>query len=160
MGAVYDEETGEEVRCPICQSTDDCGHVVAIIDKTFGENHGGSLFDHERDFFGPIEDAFEKIYRSGTKPTFSDFDLGELWDETEFEEDGDDVWVRLNYGGWRFVITLLEDEGAIQPSTSIIEAGGPGMTSSMAYLYHEEPKAVVARAIKALVFPVSAHGTY
>ena len=150
MGAVYDEETGEAPQCHICKSAENCEHLVAIIDTTYSENHGGALYGNESAFFTLIEDAFEKIHRSGSAPDFADVDLSELWNETEFEEDGDNVWVHLNYGGWHFVITLLEDEGAIQPSTSMIEEGGPGMNSAMAYLYDEEPKLLVERAIKTL----------
>ena len=32
-----DEDTGEEISCPICNQTDDCPHLLATIDKTFGE---------------------------------------------------------------------------------------------------------------------------
>lgn len=45
MGAVVDEETGQEPTCIFCDSEDDCPHLVAVIDKTFAECSGGALYD-------------------------------------------------------------------------------------------------------------------
>lgn len=52
----------------------------------------------------------------------------------------------MGYGGWPFLIYLLEEEGAIQPLTTIIEDGPPGMSSAMAYLYDEDPEGVLTNA--------------
>jgi hypothetical protein len=159
MGAVYDEDTGEEPRCPICNSAEGCDHLVAIIDKTFGECHGGVLYDRHGELFSLIEDVFEKLFRAGGEPDFSDPDLGELWEASEFEEDGDTIWVHLGYGGWPFLISIFEDEGAIQPGTSVIEDGPPGLSSAMAYLYYDNPSVMLNAAkekLKAILSTVVA----
>jgi len=146
MGAVYDENTGEAPCCLVCNSVEACNHLVAVIDLTFGECHGGALYDHYQDIFALIEDVFEKLSAAGKEPSFSDPELGGLWEASEFEEDIDKIWVHLALGGWPFLISLLEGEGAIQPSNSIIEAGPPGLSSAMAYLYGDNPSAMLDAA--------------
>jgi hypothetical protein len=146
LGAVYDENTGEEPCCPICSSVEGCDHLVAVIDKTFGECHGGTLYNRHGDIFSLIEDVFEKLSRAGEDPSFSDPELGALWEASEFEEDGDTIWVHLSCGGWPFLISLLEGEGAIYPSNSIIEEGPPGLSSAMAYLYDDNPSVMLDAA--------------
>jgi hypothetical protein len=151
MGAVYDEDTGEEPRCHICDSTENCDHIVAIIAMTFGECRGGALYDRHREFFSLIEDVFEKLFRAGAEPDFGDPELNDLWRVSEFEEDEDTIWVHLGNGGWPFLISLLEDEGAIQPYINIIDSGPPGHSSAMTYLYDDKPSATLDAAKKTLM---------
>ena len=34
---MHDEDTGEAVTCPFCGKADECDHLFALIDVTFGE---------------------------------------------------------------------------------------------------------------------------
>jgi len=151
MFGIYDEDTGEEPRCHICDSTENCSHIVAIIAITFGRCRGGALYGRDKEFFSLIEDVFEKHFRAGSEPDFGDLALNELWRETEFIEDGENILVDLISGGWFFLISLLEEEGAIQPVTTIIDSGPPGYSSAMAYLYDDDPSATVDAAKKTLM---------
>ena len=40
---MHDEDTGEEIGCPYCDSTDNCRHLLAVIDQSFGGCGGGYL---------------------------------------------------------------------------------------------------------------------
>jgi hypothetical protein len=39
------EEKGESEKCPFCDSTDECPHLLLIVDKTFRAAEGGILMD-------------------------------------------------------------------------------------------------------------------
>ncbi len=45
MGAVVDENTGQEPSRIFCDSKDDCPHLVAVIDRTFAECNAGALYE-------------------------------------------------------------------------------------------------------------------
>ena len=47
VAAMHDENIGEEPKCVICGSSEDCEHLVACIDRTFAECEGGALCDRD-----------------------------------------------------------------------------------------------------------------
>ncbi len=44
QGEEPDEEDGE-VHCPYCDTTDDCGHLLLMVDRTFRHAEGGLLYE-------------------------------------------------------------------------------------------------------------------
>jgi hypothetical protein len=43
-GEESDEDDGE-VHCPFCDTTDDCGHLLLMVDRTFRHAEGGLLYE-------------------------------------------------------------------------------------------------------------------
>ncbi|MHA7828916.1 MAG: hypothetical protein ACX93P_15295, partial [Roseovarius sp.] len=63
-------DTGEDVVCPICNAAEywDCGHLVASVDRSFGECQGGALCDRETEFSSLVENAFLPHLQNGSEP--------------------------------------------------------------------------------------------
>jgi hypothetical protein len=65
----------EQIRCPICGLTilEECGHLVADIDITFGEIHGGALVRHLDDIEEPpsISELYPLLIKAGGTPVYN-----------------------------------------------------------------------------------------
>ena len=148
-----DENTGEDIVCPICDSAEygDCGHLVAIFDKTFCECHGGAFYDRQSDFSNIIEGAFLLYLQNGSQPNLRNATLEDLWKTTKASTENDEDYADLDgYILQRFLIELLEESGAEEAPGALIDPGGPGMTSSICLLFSEQPSEVVDQALKLL----------
>ena len=149
------EDTGEEVVCPVCDGKEfwDCGHMVASFDLTFGECQGGMFYDHERRFSSIIEDVFIRTLRTGSRPQFSSETLSELWNEAKSNHEPDEEdYVDLDGDILqRVFIELLEEADAFEPSGSLTDPGGPGMTSSISLLFADNTSEVISKAYRNLV---------
>ena len=64
---MIDEDTGEEPQCVICNSSEACEHLLACIDRTFGEIEGGALYDRRDAFRSAIEGVFLEVLKSGVE---------------------------------------------------------------------------------------------
>ena len=144
------EDTGEEVACPICGALEywDCGHLVASLDRSFCECQGGELYDRMSEFSSILESAFLPHLKQGSAPDIKGLDLEELWKvaRQNFDPNYDDV----DLDGFifqRVVIELLREAGAYYLPGSLMDPGGPGMTSSISVLFAEEPARVIEKAI-------------
>lgn len=145
------EDSDEEVRCVICGSDEPCRHIVADIDRTYCEVHHGALYERDDEFRSKIEDDFLRHIKAGTSPTWRREHLNELWKTGKDEYDAE--WEHVPLDGlvfYPFVIELLEEAGAIDFPGSIVDPGGPGMTSAVSLLYAEEPTEVVNLALEKL----------
>ena len=148
---MIDENTGEEPKCVICGSIDECSHLLASIDHTFLECDSGALYDQDIEFRLEIEAVFLKNLMSGTKTKWENNELEELWGQaqTDFNNEGKDLMLD-GYIFYRFLCGLLENAGAINHPGSIAVYGGPGMSSAITLLYAEQPDRIIAKAMKNL----------
>ncbi|WBQ13034.1 hypothetical protein L2D00_14460 [Hyphomonadaceae bacterium BL14] len=147
------EDSREKVTCLICDADDywNCGHLVASFDQSFCDCYGGEAHDHLSDFSSTIEEAFLTHLRNGGEPSFNNATIDALWEGARRNSEPDEDFVDLDgYIFQRLLIELLEGAGAQQPPGSLIDPGGPGMTSSMSLLFAEEPPKVVAVALQGL----------
>ena len=148
------EDTGEEVVCPVCDATEfwGCGHLVASFDRSFCECQGGLFYDHMHKFSSLIEGAFQSHLQKGSEPSLNYDALPELWEEAKNNfEPGDEDYVDLDGDILqRFLIELLEEAGAFDAPGSLMDPGGPGMTSSMSLLFSDNPSEVIRKAARQL----------
>ncbi|MGG7643914.1 hypothetical protein ACQ5SP_03780 [Rhodovulum sp. YNF3179] len=143
-----DEETGRDVVCPICNSPEywECGHLVASLDRSFLDCYGGALFDRYGEVSSRIEEAFVRRISENRDPVFKNQDLDHIWKyaRERFQPEDEDVEIE-GYALQRLIVTLLEDAGAHDLPGSLMDPGGPGMTSSMSVLFAHEPNKVVRK---------------
>ena len=147
------EDTGEDVLCPICATSEywECGHLVAGFDKTFCECFGGEIFDRQHEFKVLVEEAFLPHLRAGTSPALSASGLKELWQTAELQSFEDEPCVALDgYVFQQVLIETLRASGAIKPEGSLIDPGGPGMTSAVSLLFSEDPQDCLETAMASL----------
>ena len=156
------EETGEEPTCPICRSPEygNCGHLVADLDRSFGECQGGALYEKLAEFSGLVEDAFLSHLIAHTIPKAGRWELGELWEAANenFDPDEDDVVLDSDIFQ-RVLIELLEDSGAFELPEGLMDPGGPGMTSSISLLFAEDPAKVIKLAREKLSIKLKQTGS-
>ena len=158
------DDTGEDVVCPVCEASElwDCGHLVASFDRSFCECQGGLFYEHMHQFCSLIEGAFLVHLRNGSEPSLNYDALPELWDEAKNNfEPGDEDYVDLDGDILqRFLIELLEEAGAFEAAGSLMDPGGPGMTSSMSLLFSDNPTEVIRKALQKLSIELTEeHGT-
>jgi hypothetical protein len=149
---LYVEDTGEEPKCVICGSPEECEHLVADIDHTFLESWGGAFHDREYEFRSEIETVFLKLLKSGTAKKWQHSDIEQMWDQanTDYTAETDDLMLD-GYAFYRLIVELLEAAGAIDHPGSIVDdGGGPGRTSSVSLLYADNPNVVTDKALKNL----------
>ena len=60
-----DESPGDEISCPFCGSSDDCNHLLALIDQTFSDCGAGYARDSYHEFRKLINTAFARSLRKG-----------------------------------------------------------------------------------------------
>ena len=151
------EDTGEDVTCPLCQSPEywECGHLVASLDRTFCECDGGELFDREHEFREVVEMAFRAHFKAGsTSSNLPSGALRELWETLSpqsFEEAVEGDGLELDgFVFQRVLIEALEDAGVIEPKGQLCDPGGPGMTSSVSLLFAKRPQDCIKKALALL----------
>lgn len=145
-----DEDTGEDVVCPICGAAEywDCGHLVGSFDRSFCECQGGAIYDRQGEFSSIIEGVFLSHLQNGSEPGLKYDAFPELWAAAKSNYEPDDDYVDLDGDILqRLLIEVLEHAGAYEEPGSLMDPGGPGMTSSMSLLFAEYPSEVVARAL-------------
>ena len=147
MSEVWNEDTGEPVRCPFCGSADgECPHLVASIDHTEGSCPGGVFFHR----YELLERAITAVFAEQLR-TAPDVDLD--WKDPYLQE----IWETARQGHLEtgepdmsasaltdLLVDLLWDAGAVGERGVL---GGPiGWESTVERLYHEDPVAVCERA--------------
>ena len=148
---MIDENTGEEPRCLLCGSSDGCEHIVADIDLTFNDCCSGALYNRLFEFRSLIHDRFLAILKERNPPAWQNDNLAELWRRAKEDYDGNDDAFQLDgYLFYSILIGLLIGAGAIEHPGSIVDYGGPGMTSSVSLLFADEPEIVVDQALEKL----------
>jgi len=147
------EDTDEEVTCPICGVVDDmCAHIVASIDRTFSETHAGEFYERETEFRALVEEAFLPHLQKGVKMDWGGGILNELWSEAVANYSAEYEEVALDgFCFYQLVDELFTEAGAIEPAGPIIDDGPPGMSSAVSLYYSEDPKQIVDDAYSRLV---------
>lgn len=154
MGAVMDEETGEEPVCLFCGAAGDCPHLVAVIDRTFAECKGGVLYDAIDNLREMLSSKILETLKSGKRfqPESSDEEIYVIANEAGEDYIPDypeDVYIDENmFLTW--ITQQLIDCGADEHPGYIVEEGGPGQSAALTLLYAMEPKKVIQCVEKAL----------
>ena len=150
---MHDEDSGEEIRCFYCGSTEDCPHLLAVIDRSFIECTGGWAYDRYDEFSSAIESSFLPLLSPGAGQSveWGRPELAELWQSASEAYSEEDDFVSLDgYVLTRLIVELLEMAGGEQPSGSIDDGGGPGYASSISLFYARDPQQVFERALARL----------
>jgi hypothetical protein len=148
MGAIMDEETGEEPVCMYCHSDGDCPHLTAVVDVTFAECVGGALYEHM--------DGLRETLRQSVLTKLKDGKVGDTKGYSEFAsiiqaardsfDPKDPEYVDLDehlFLDW--IIEVLLAAGAEEPHGRIVEEGGPCQSPALRILYARDPKVVIQR---------------
>ena len=145
-----DENTGDEIRCPFCDSFDDCPHLLALIDQTFCECSGGYAYERQHEFRALIEAAFMGSLRKGDRKQGSrkSEELSELWQYacTAYSPGDEDVALD-QYVLTRLIVQLLEAAGGVRYPGSIESLGAPGYCSAWVLLHAKDPQAAFEAAL-------------
>lgn len=82
---IVDEDTGEDIICPICDMPDywECGHLVASFDKTFCECQGGEIYGRFKEFTSIVENVFLSHLKNSSELKVEGLAIGELWASAE-----------------------------------------------------------------------------
>jgi hypothetical protein len=40
-----DDDEGGDIRCPYCDTAENCGHLLLVVDETFRHAEGGALYE-------------------------------------------------------------------------------------------------------------------
>lgn len=130
--------------CPFCGACEDCDHLLAHIDVTFGTCSGGHAFDRCGNFDGELEASFSELYDAGKR---SGLDWGDLEHEealaAQWEEYLDDrsVGEATYCSTSQIELALISDYTSLDVSVvSEIVDGAPGMTSEIISVYAEDPE--------------------
>ncbi len=148
------EETGNTIKCPNCGSKGDCKHLLAVIDQTFLECHGGYAFDRFNEFSQKIEKSFlTRLHATSEKLVRWDDDtINEIWSYAKktYTKENED-WVDITGSDLFLLIDdLLFEAGGYEYPGSIGDEGGPGSSSSITLFYADNPESVFNNAIKSL----------
>jgi hypothetical protein len=161
MGNVIDEETGQESTCMFCNSSDDCPHLVAVIDRTFAECNGGELYKAIAAIRELLSETLLGMIEKAEDPDGNrvDYELAAIFREAIENCDPahpDDIYIDEGmFLEW--LVSELIDAGAEEPPGYIVEEGGPGQSSALTLLYAENPKHVIHKVERVFM---DLHATY
>ncbi|MDC1213879.1 hypothetical protein N8000_05330 [Rhodospirillales bacterium] len=148
---MFNEDTGEDVVCLVCGADDDCGHIVADIDRTFSRCSGGEFLERDREFRELIKTAFMERAANKEHTAWSEYYLEELWQKSEVVDGMERHLIELHDNAFFDLLDeLFLAEGAEKPDGSVIDEGGPGFTSAVSIYYGEEPKEIIDGAFDVL----------
>ena len=153
MGAIFDEETGEEPSCMFCDGTEECSHLLADIDHTFNDCAGGTLYVH----IGDLREILLMRVRSLLECKIKSKPRGDLIDKEIYRlikeavegfdpEYPEEVSVD-EYEFLELLVELFIAAGADEHPGHMVEEGGPGQSSRLTLLYAENPDEVI-KAVK------------
>ncbi|NNM00376.1 MAG: hypothetical protein HKO62_06470 [Gammaproteobacteria bacterium] len=147
---MYDEDTGEPIRCPFCDAEESCRHRLALLDLSFLSCEDGYARGRFDEFSERIEKAFAERIQRKARPLkrWEKWHLDELWaDATADTADG------LMLSGdimFQVVMELLTAAGGEEYPGCIVADGGPGMSSAIALFFAEDPESVFTRSMELL----------
>lgn len=150
---MHDEETGEEIQCPYCEATEGCEHLVALIDKTFGEVLGGQFFERRDDFVELVEKTLLAALQAGTKrlDKAADPNLQALWIIAAEDFKPGNTALSTDSGPLtQLQVDLFRKAGGKEPEGCPVLEGGPGQSSALAVFYSDQPKRVVSEVFTLL----------
>ena len=144
------QDTGRNIQCPYCASSDDCTHRLALIDQTFNECSGGYAYERYHEFQLVIDAAFLRLFRQGDfkqRPWRSET-LRLLWEYAceAHSLNGEDVSVD-QYVVTRLITELFEAAGAIKYTGCVKCSGAPGYCSAWTLFHAKSPPTVFEAAL-------------
>ncbi len=159
----YDEETGDPPACVFCGSIDECPHLVAVIDRTWGECVGGPLYNIIGKLRNVLTDGIDRCLQAAyanpkncSIPEFVEFVVLEDLSPMDFNVDDADAEFPPEYSVntdafFEWLIDALCAAGAEQYPGDIEEFGPGGESLVIERLYALEPKLVFERTEKMLM---------
>ena len=150
---MWDENSNDAITCPYCGGAESCEHLLAVLDRTFGECSGGFAYERFGEFTDQVETAFAKALSADDVEDvdWDTDDLRELWEiarESLDVKNGDftvesTVLIRV-------VADLFSEAGGDEYEGPATEGELPDMSSSLSVFHAEDPKTVFARAREGL----------
>lgn len=150
---MWDENTNDAIVCPYCGAAESCEHLLAVLDRTFGECLGGFAYERFGEFTDQVETAFAKALGADDVEDvdWDTDDLRELWEiarESHDAKNGDfalesTVLIRV-------VADLFLDAGGDEYANPESDGELPGMSSAPGVFHAKDPKTVFAKAREGL----------
>jgi hypothetical protein len=156
MSTVIDEDTGEELNCPYCGSTEDCPHLFAVLDNSFSTCEGGYSYERFDELLESVERAFKdrlNVRRRPAKSEWKDYYVQALWAEVleqGLPEDIENDLVLPGPASIELIVDVLNEAGGYQIYGSLVSESGAFTSSSKELFYAEDPKAVFEKAVEEL----------
>lgn len=150
---MWNEDTGEEVKCIICGKGYECEHLLALFDQTFGDCKQGYACDHLNEFEGVITSQFIKALSEGkgNDHDWGDDGINEIWSDSILNCDLENSDLDFERGLlFRLIIEMFEQCGGNEYPGLIDDGGGPGNSSSVKLFFADNPKEVLEGAHGAL----------
>lgn len=147
-----DEDSNEKIKCMFCGSTDDCEHLLAILDRSFNECCGGYLLNYYYQFQYIVEKAFSDIEKNcpNLKPSWDNYFISELWNKKMHDMPLSNYPVSVDeYILSRLIKELLTECGGYEYMGPIAGENEdiPGFSSALTIIYAENPKSVYENAL-------------
>lgn len=138
------------MNCPICNSEEDCDHLLAIIDRSFCCTSGGYAYHKEDQFRELIHENFFILLKKQAIQTFDNQYLFHLWKyaSDNFKKESDELEIDQDVL-YDLIGELFEECGA-EESTNDNDAGMPGFSSVERFYYANDPKNVFETSLHSL----------
>lgn len=143
-----DEDNQQDPICPICESPDDCPHLLAHFDTTFGEILGGYCFERMDQFRAMIQSEFARLCKAEGREAVSwgDDRIQELWDSAlENYSPDDDELIELD-SPMQLVIDVFQESGSDAIWTELSDRG-PGQSLVYCTFYEADPPTAFQEAL-------------
>ena len=139
------------MKCPICNTNEECDHLLAIIDRTSCCTSGGFSYDKEHQFCDLIQDNFLTQLQNEAIQKFDNQHLAYLWKHASdnFKKDADEVEID-QYVFYDLIGELFEECGA-EEFTSDDDNGMPGFSSVERFYYAKDPNIIFEDTAKNLI---------
>lgn len=138
------------MNCPICNSEEDCDHLLAIIDRSYCCTAGGFAYDKEHQFSDMIQDKFLFFFRNEAIQKFDNQHLACLWKyaSDNFKKESEELEIDQDVL-YDLIGELFEECGA-EESSNDNDVGMPGFSSVERFYYANDPKNVFETSLHSL----------
>lgn len=147
------DESGDndEIACPECgaDTSEDCPHILAVIDVTFGQCEGGAAYELWDKYTSRVTEVFQKHLADGVKPDWKHFEVQEVWDALELPEDPEDFCLPFEAFA-DLMVAVFEEAGGVDHPGDLTEESGGRCESEVRILYAKKPKKVCEKAVAVL----------
>ena len=149
-----EEESDSAAICPHCGQEDECEHLLAYCDETFGEFLGGFAYDRPGEKTDVLNTAFLRLLDAG-KGLEIDWGYEEVeeaiamvWEDAvdEYATDGE-----ILVGSEPIEMVLLSDVTSLDVTVvTTVSDGAPGMSAKFVRVYATNPKKEFNSAVSCL----------
>ena len=138
------------MNCPICNSEEECDHLLVIIDRTSRCTTGGFAFEKEHQFMELIHESFLPLLNNEASPKFENQYLTKLWEYESKNYENDSSYVEFDHNvHFDLIEDLFKSFGAEQ-SAGYDESGMPGFSSVERFYFVKEPKKAFQESLNKL----------